>query len=34
VNIKDPSQFVEFIRKGLNDSGSVAAEAPVERPKI
>jgi hypothetical protein len=34
VKIKDPSQVVEFIRKGMNDSGSVAAEAPVERPKI
>ena len=34
VKIKDPSQVVDFIRKGLNDAGSVAAPASVEGPKI
>jgi hypothetical protein len=34
VKIKDSSEVVDFIRKGLNDAGSVAAPASVEGPKI
>ena len=34
VRIKDPSQVVDFIRKGMNDSGAVAADTAVKQPEI
>lgn len=34
VKVKDPSQVVDFIRKGMNESNAVATQAPAERPKI
>jgi hypothetical protein len=34
VKVKDPSQVVDFIRRGMNESDSTASAAPVPRPKI